>query len=407
MRRLAPLAILAAVLALPAGAQAGTPPPQPLLPDLVQVAPPLTSIRVKQDTTSGHWVVEFESIVGNIGAGPFEMNGVLGADFPDMTAYQRIYYSDHSSTEDTSHPIGLVHYDTDPTHNHWHFQPFDDYEVRSLDGAQAWSDQKEGFCLVNSLPTPVGMPLAGPAGQESDYNIGSVGDGTYFCKQGHGDATDIREGISVGWADEYAGWRGGTDVDLTGIPAGRYYLVQTVNSNGSVQELDYDNNAWSAAIDLSWPGGPNVAPVVTPLNSCQGAEVCPYTDPPQPPPPASPGPDKTAPVMLLGGATRQRFLRGRAIYLYAKCNEVCTITASGRIAALQVAKSLRTASTRLTLKPGVRTKIKLPISARTRAIINRQLKRGARVVVRVWLVATDAAGNRTPAKRRTLTLLRR
>jgi hypothetical protein len=131
--------------------------------------------------------------------------------------------------------------------------------------------------------------------------------------------------------------------------------------------------------------------------------ACTYTDPPGPPPPA---PDTTAPKLLLGGATRQRFLRGRAIYVYVKCDEVCTVTASGRIAALQVAKALRTASTKLTLKPGVRTKIKLPITARTRAIINRQLRRGARVMVRVSLTATDASGNRTSGKR-TLTLLRK
>ena len=91
--------------------------------------------------------------------------------------------------------------------------------------------------------------------------------------------------------------------------------------------------------------------MVKALNSCAESETCPYTDPPAPTPPAAPGPDKTAPKLLLGGATRQRFLRGRAIYVYAKCDEVCTITASGRIAALQVARALRTASTKLTLKP--------------------------------------------------------
>jgi hypothetical protein len=194
-------------------------------------------------------------------------------------------------------------------------------------------------------------------------------------------------------------------VDLTGVPAGRYYLVQKVNSNQSVQELDYSNNAWSTAVDVSYPGGPNSAPAVKALNSCPHSETCPYTDPPAPPAPPIPGPDKTAPKLLLGGATRQRFLRGRAIYVYAKCDEVCTITASGRIAALQVANALRTASTKLTLKPGARTKIKLQISAHTRSVINRQLRRGARVTVRVSLSAVDASGNRTSTKR-TLTLLR-
>ncbi|OLE36318.1 MAG: hypothetical protein AUG48_07725 [Actinobacteria bacterium 13_1_20CM_3_68_9] len=356
-----------ALIALPSAASAGG--PQPLLPDLIQVPPPLTSIHVKQDTTTGHYLVEFESIVGNVGAGPFEMHGSLGADNPDMTAYQMIY-QDQGPPVQSSNPIGKVHYETDPTHNHWHFQPFDDYELRSLDGSKVWSDEKEGFCLINSLPVPFGTPLAGPAGNESDYSIGDTSDPRYFCYQNHPEASQITEGISVGWADEYAGFRGGTDVDLTGVPAGRYYLVQKVNSNQSVQELDYSNNAWSG-----------------------------------PPPPAPPA-DTIAPKLLLGGATRQRFLRGRAIYVYAKCDEVCTITASGRIAALQVAKALRTASTKLTLKPGARTKIKLPITAHTRAVINRQLRRGARVTVRVSLIAVDASGNRTSSKR-TLTLLRR
>jgi hypothetical protein len=398
VRRLAPLAVLMALFAAPAVAQAGT--PQPLLPDLIQVPPPLSSIRVKQDTTTNPYLLEFESIVGNVGAGPFEMHGTLGADNPDMTAYQMIY-QDQGPPVQSSNPIGKVHYENDPTHNHWHFQPFDDYELRSLDGSRVWSDQKEGFCLVNSLPVPFGTPLAGPAGNVGDYPI-HEGEPSFFCYQGDPTATDITEGISVGWADEYAGFRGGTDVDLTGVPAGRYYLVQKVNSNQSVQELDYSNNAWSAAVDVSYPAGPNAAPVVKALNSCPESETCPYTDPP--PPPAPPA-DTNAPKLLLGGATRQRFLRGRAIYVYAKCDEVCTITASGRIAALQVAKALRTASTKLTLKPGARTKIKLPITAHTRAVINRQLRRGARVTVRVSLSAVDASGNRTSSKR-TLTLMR-
>ena len=73
---------------------------------------------------------------------------------------------------------------------------------------------------------------------------------------------------------------------------------------------------------------------------------------------------------------------------------------------LFIGQSLRTASVKKTLKPGVRTKIKLSITARVRELINRQLKRGVRVVVRVTLSAVDSSGNRSPGKR-TLTLLRR
>jgi Lysyl oxidase len=396
-RRLAPLAALIALLALPAAASAGG--GAPLQPDLIQVPPPTSSIRVGTDTDTGQWAITFASIVGNVGAGPLEVRGELGPDASDMTAYQWVYSQDSTTPTKLPDPIGTVHYDTDPSHNHWHFQPFDDYELVSLADGHVYSDQKEGFCLVNFPPLPAGTPLAGPPGLESDYNIGVQGQPGYFCYQGDPTATTIREGISVGWSDEYTGLRSGTDVLLTSVPAGRYDLVQKVNSSHAIQELDYTNNAWSAVVDISYPDGQPAAVVRA---TCPGVSTCTYTDPPGPPPPA---PDTTAPKLLLGGATRQRFLRGRAIYVYAKCDEECTVRASGRIAALQVAKSLRTASTTLTLKPGARTKVKLPISKRTRAIVNRQLRRGARVVVRVSLVATDASGNHITSTR-TLKLLR-
>jgi hypothetical protein len=404
-RRVALAAVTFALFAGIPAAAAGADAPQPLLPDLVQEPPPLNSIVVQQDSSSGHYELGFTSIVGNVGAGRFEMQGIGPGDGQDMTAYQWIYQS--SGPPQQGPVIGIVHYETELAHhNHWHFQPFDDYQLRSLDGSRVWSDQKEGFCLVNSLSLPPSTPLAGEAGSQDEYPFYPESDPRYYCYRDHPEVTSITEGISVGWADEYTPFVGGQDVDLTGVPTGRYYLVQKVNSNGSIQELDHSNNAWSAAVDLSWPNGPDAMPAVKVLNSCPASETCPYTDPPPPPAPPAATLDRTPPTLLLGGATRQRFLRGRAIYVYAKCSEPCTVTASGRIAAPGIARSLRTASARMTLRPGVRTKVKLPISSRTRRIINRQLKRHARVTVRVTLTAVDAAGNRTRHVR-TLRLLRR
>jgi hypothetical protein len=402
-RRGALVAATAALLALPGVARADLP-AGALLPDLVQEAPSMVQVQENPEVP-GDFQIGFSSIVGNVGEGPVIIHGTLGADQPDMTAFQVVWTSPHGATSaQLPDAVGLVHYETDPTHNHWHFQPFDDYELRTLGGALVAPDQKEGFCLVNSVE----IPFSGVRGDQSEFTIGSTTDGTYFCHQGHADATEIMEGISVGWGDEYTPFRGGQDVDVTGVPAGRYYLVHEVNKNHSIQELgdNFANNVATATIDLSWPGGMSAKPAVKVLATCLAAATCPYTDPPAPPAPAPPGPDVKAPKLLLGGATRQRFLRGRAIYVYAKCDEVCTIRASGRIAALQIARTLRTASVKKTLKPGARTKIKLPISARTRKLINRQLARGARVTVRVTLTAVDASGNRTSQKR-LLTLLRR
>ena len=388
-------AVVALGLALPGAAHAAS----PLLPDLVQFPP--TDIRVQLDPEGpGDYQLGFTSQVGNIGLGPFEVQGHRELTDTDMTARQIIHMNDDTTV--TSDPIGVVHYESDLlNHDHWHFQPFDTYELRTLDGTLVSPDQKEGFCLIDGSQVPKSI-FPGPAAPQHWFF-----DPDTFCDKHDSTATDINEGLSVGWTDTYAPFRGGQDVVVTGVPAGRYYLVHHVNKNGAIQELNPGNDVATATVDLTWPGGPSATPKVVVLKICFASATCPYSDPLPPPLPAPPAPDVTAPKLLLGGATRQRFLRGRSIYVYAKCDEVCTISASGRIAALQVARSLSTATTKVTLRPGVRTMIKLRISKRVRATINRQLRRGARVTVRVTLVATDSAGNKTGLTRRTLALLRR
>jgi hypothetical protein len=391
-------AAAAALLALPAAAAQAA---DPALPDLVQMAPSTIAVSKGSD---GHYLLGFTSGVGNVGSAPFEVRGHRDAfdsgdhSQPNMTAYQVL----PDVAEEDQPVIGEVHYEIGGDHDHWHFQPFDSYELhRVSDNALVGNDQKEGFCLIDGLQLPLTFSTLGPR-QPAFW----LYDEDTFCDKGNPDALDIDEGISVGWMDEYGPIRGGQDIDLTGVPAGRYYLVHHVNVDGSIEELNPSNDVASAAIDITYPDGPSGAPAVGPvLRTCLASPTCPYTDPQPPPPPPPAGPDTMAPKLLLGGASRQRFLRGRAIYVYAKCDEVCTITASGRIVVAQGAKKLRTSSTKVTLRPGVRTKIKLPITARVRALINRQLKRRARVTVRVSLVALDAAGNRTKSKR-LLTLVR-
>ena len=141
--------------------------------------------------------------------------------------------------------------------------------------------------------------------------------------------------------------------------------------------------------------------------TCLAAATCPYTDPPAPPAPAPPGPDVRAPKLLLGGATRQRFLRGRAIYVYAKCDEVCTIRASERHpAALQIARTLRTASVKKTLRPGARTKIS-DADPRSHPQADQPPARARRAGDRAGHAQRGRrSGNRTSQKR-LLTLVRR
>ena len=110
-RRLAPLVVLMASLAVPAAARAGG--PQPLLPDLMQEVP--QDIRIQQNPDApGDWQLGFTSVVGNVGAGPLEIHGV-GPGNADMTAYQVIHMSGGGTTEDQTKPIGVVHYEDEST----------------------------------------------------------------------------------------------------------------------------------------------------------------------------------------------------------------------------------------------------------------------------------------------------
>lgn len=57
------------------------------------------------------------------------------------------------------------------------------------------------------------------------------------------------QGISVGWADEYAASLDGQYVDVTDVPHGAYVLEEEVNPHRLFVETDYANNrAWSFVV---------------------------------------------------------------------------------------------------------------------------------------------------------------
>ena len=65
----------------------------------------------------------------------------------------------------------------------------------------------------------------------------------------------MREGISVGYGDDYSGFLEGQDLPLDGLPDGRYVLVHRVNANEKLREISYANNAASVLLDLRWENG--------------------------------------------------------------------------------------------------------------------------------------------------------
>jgi glucose/arabinose dehydrogenase len=120
------------------------------------------------------------------------------------------------------------------------------------------------------------------------------------------------------------------------------------------------------------------------------------------------GPDRRAPALtLLRAAARQHALRKGFVTIRVRCDELCTVRASGRVlvsrrkARAAAAPVLRTRTARATLVAAARTTLRLKLSRTTRRAIKRALaRRGRRATVRITVRAADRAGNAHTAVRR-------
>ena len=81
----------------------------------------------------------------------------------------------------------------------------------------------------------------------------------------------MREGISVGYGDDYSAFLEGQDLPLDGLPDGRYVLVHRVNADRGLKELTYANNAASVLLDLRWQNG---QPSLRVLARCRDTADC-------------------------------------------------------------------------------------------------------------------------------------
>jgi glucose/arabinose dehydrogenase len=123
--------------------------------------------------------------------------------------------------------------------------------------------------------------------------------------------------------------------------------------------------------------------------------------------PSAGGPDRRAPAFtLLRAAARQRALRKGFVTIRVRCDELCNVSASGRVlitrsAHAAAARALRTRTAKATLLAGARTTLRLKLSRTTRRAIKRSLaRRGRRATVRISVRAADAAGNARTGVRR-------
>jgi Lysyl oxidase/WD40-like Beta Propeller Repeat len=226
-----------------------------LLPDLDQQPPSDLDVR----GSHGRYQLWFTAATDNVGIGPLIVSGRLASI--TMRALQRVRLSNGSSL---AYPrIGFWRYHHSSDHSHWHLLHYQRYELRKENGEVIVRDRKSGFCL--------GDRYGIAPGQVVDRVAHPVYTG--FCNLHQPGATTVNGGTSVGFSDRYHSGLDGQNVDLTGVPAGRYVLVHRTNTDLLIRELRYTNNAASVLIRLTRrPGG---SPTVRVLRVCPDSASCP------------------------------------------------------------------------------------------------------------------------------------
>ena len=203
----------------------------------------------------------FRSAVSNVGDGPLIIDGHrASADTASLVADQVIEHD--GEPQEVVPGVGTLRYVVSPDHRHWHLLGFDRYYLRRAgDRSAAVSDRKTGFCLGDRYPV-TGRSL--PAAPRAPVY-------TSRCGLGDPGLLGIREGISVGYGDDYKANLEGQYLRLNGLRAGRYVLVHRVNADRRLRELGYGNNAASLLLELRWRGG---RPEVRVLKECPGTGRC-------------------------------------------------------------------------------------------------------------------------------------
>jgi len=215
----------------------------PLLPNLV--TRPIVDVHIEKGV--GTKLLRFSTTVGNRGPGPAE----LFPDVPDTSdcdadgdpandriASQRTFddmngdgiFERGVDTEFSTAVIGCFIFH--PQHNHWHFEEFERYELRRIkSGKVLASSEKVSFCLLDtgtfgSFPGTPG-PHYGP------------------CNE------DVTMGLSVGWYDIYQSNLFGQELDVHGLPAGRYCLAMAADPGERVAESNETDNGRSTVVEIA------------------------------------------------------------------------------------------------------------------------------------------------------------
>lgn len=197
----------------------------------------------------------------------------------------------------------------------------------------------------------------------------------------------------------------GGDLQLDELRYGTRTPVLTIqhdqadNHNGGQLLFGPDNALYLSTGDGGTPGDPEGdaqnpnSPLGKILRIHVGVE---------PPPGGGPANDMSAPVVF--APRRQRVLRRRAVIVYVRCSEDCTLKVGGTL--LIANRRFLLPRVRAALVGGRRARIPVRLRPRQRQRLRRALWRHRHPRVTLRLRASDAEGNRSPLVRRSVRVRR-
>ncbi len=140
-------------------------------------------------------------------------------------------------------------------HHHWHLQHVAKYSLwNATKTAEVAPAEKVGFCLEDSEhieDAEHGVPEVGPEGPVYSDEVAPF---RHFCQRYLPYATNVYEGISPGWRDDYSSNLGFQWVDISDVLPGEYWLREDVNPEGKILEEGREEKAAYATKPTVVPG---------------------------------------------------------------------------------------------------------------------------------------------------------
>jgi len=227
----------AALRQLPA-VPAMTNPPESALPDLV----PLPAWAISTTHAARRDLLSFSATVWVGGNGPLDVQGFRVKSSPVMSAYQYFWQNGQVIGRVRA---GTMGFDSQPGHNHWHFEQFAAYKLLRPSGKLALRSQKTGFCIAPTDPVNLLLP-------DAVWQPSFVG---FSGQCGSPTALWVREMMPVGWGDTYFQSIAGQAFDITKLPNGTYYIEVIANPGHLLHETRAGNDVTLRKVVISGTRG--------------------------------------------------------------------------------------------------------------------------------------------------------